>query len=151
MFPTLPVWEGLCVLNMTTNMCHKQIKLILINQDFEDWNFYETVRFAVVLSCINASTQHSYMNENTVNSIPFCVSADQQIILICTFQETLPKIKEYCPFTVSDTNALDTLFLLPLHKCCSGSSRSSMAFQCHPQCHSRVRVGKCTPQPFKAC
>lgn len=42
-FPTLPVWEGLCVLDMTTNMCHKQIKLILINQDFEDWNFYETV------------------------------------------------------------------------------------------------------------
>lgn len=101
--------------------------------------------------CCHASTQHSYMNENTVNSIPFCVSADQQIILICTFQETLPKIKEYCPFTVSDTNALDALFLLPLHKCCSGSSRSSMALKCHPQCHSRVRVGKCTPQPFKAC
>lgn len=103
-----------------------------------------------LLLCCHPSTQHSYMNENTVNILLFVFLLINRSFFSVLFKK-LPKIMEYCPFTVSDTNALGALILLPLHKCCSSSSGSSVAFQCHPQCHSRVRVGKCTPQPFKAC
>lgn len=82
---------------MTTNMCHKQIKLILINQEFEDWNFYETVQFAVVLSCINTIFLHEWEHSKHHSFLCFW-STDHSYLLI------------NCPFTVSDTNALDALF-----------------------------------------